>query len=149
MKVILKEDVKGQGKKGDVVNVNDGYARNFLFPKKLAEEANISNLNSVNIKKEAEKFHLAEEKNKALKLAEKINQCAIALTIKCGEGGKVFGSITTKEMAEKLSASGIDIDKKKIVLKEPIKNAGVYAIEVKVYPEVAARFSLTVETEKA
>lgn len=146
MKVILKQDIKGQGKKGDIIKVNDGYARNYLFPKNLAEDANAANLNSINMRKDAEKFHQEEERKKALELAEKISQTALSLVVKCGTSGKVFGSITSKEIAENLNLKGIEIDKKKIVLKEPIKQAGVYTIEIKIYPEITGKLILTVES---
>lgn len=148
MKVILKQDVKGQGKKGDVININDGYARNFLFPRNLAEEANAANLNSINIKNAATKFHMEKEREQALELAQKIKAVSLNLFIKCGSSGKVFGSITSKEIAENLLSLGIDIDKKKIVLKDPIKQVGSYEIEVKVYPEITAKFILTVVSEE-
>ena len=147
MKVILKEDVKGQGKKGDVVNVNDGYARNFLFPKHLAEEANTANLNSINIKKDAEKFHHEEELKIALKLKEEISAVVLELYLKAGAGGKVFGSITSKEIAETLSLKGHDVDKKKIVLKEPIKCAGEYNIEIKLCQGISAFLKVIVISE--
>lgn len=147
MKVILNQDIKGQGKKGDVVDVSDGYASNFLLPKKLARLADANNLNSVNIKKEADKFRFEQEKAEALKLCEEINKTVIVIPIKCGENGKVFGSITSKEISEYLLKQNLDIDKKKIVLKEPIKNTGKYVLDIKVFPEISAK--LNIEIEKA
>jgi len=145
MKLILNEDIKGQGKKGDVINVSDGYASNYLLPKKLARLADANNLNSVNLKKEADKFHLEQEKETAQKLCEEINKTAVTVFIKCGENGKVFGSVTAKEISESLQKQNLNIDKKKIVLKEPIKNAGNYVLDVKIFPEICAKLNLIVE----
>ena len=145
MKVILNQDIKGQGKKGDIIDVSDGYASNFLLPKKLARLADANNLNSANLKKEADKFHLEQEKAEALKLCGKINETVVVIPIKCGENGKVFGSITSKEISEHLLKQNLNIDKKKIVLKEPIKNTGNYVLEVKVFFEISAKLNITVE----
>jgi large subunit ribosomal protein L9 len=147
MKVILNEDVKGSGKKGDVIEVSDGYARNFLFKKNLATEATSVNVNSIKIKKEAEAFHLAETKKAAKQLAEDIKKLTINLKVKCGENGKVFGSVTSKEISAKLSDMGYEIDKKKIVLKESIKLAGNYVLDVKLYPEITSKITVIIENE--
>jgi len=145
MKVILNEDIKGQGKKGDIVDVSDGYASNYLLPKKLARLADANNLNSINIKKEADKFRFEQEKSEALNLCEKINKTVVTIPIKCGENGKVFGSITSKEISENLLKQNLNIDKKKIVLKEPIKNIGKYVLDVKVFPEISAKLNVIIE----
>jgi len=145
MKVILNEDIKGQGKKGDIVDVSDGYASNFLLPKKLARLANANNLNSINLQKEADKFRLEQEREKALKLCEEINKAVVTIPIKCGENGKVFGSITAKEISEYLLKQNLNIDKKKIILKEPIKNTGRFTLDVKIFPEITAKLNLAVE----
>ena len=148
MKVIFKEDVKGSGKKGDILEVSDGYARNFLLKRNLAEEATSVNVNSVKIKKEAEAFHIAEIKKAAKQLAEDLKKTTVHLKVKCGESGKVFGSVTSKEIAQQLFDMGYDIDKKKIVLKEPIKLAGTYILDVKLFPEISSKIAVIVESEK-
>lgn len=147
MKVVLKQDVKGTGKKGDIAEVSDGFARNFLIKKGLAEEATSVSINSVKIKKEAEAFHIQEAKKAAKETAQKISKLTITLKVKCGENGKVFGSVTSKEVAGKLSEMGYDIDKKKIVMPSPIKQAGHYTLEVKLLPEAVGKLKLVVETE--
>ena len=146
MKVILLQDVKGQGKKGDVVDVNDGYARNFLLARKLAQEATAANLNSITIKTQAEAYHQDREKKAALELKEQLKELTVTVAIKTGENGRVFGSVTTKEIADALAQMGYEIDKKKIVLKEPIKNVGNYEMDVKLYPEITARLSVRVDS---
>lgn len=145
MKVILKQDVKGLGKKEDLVNVSDGYARNFLFPKGLAAEASASNINIMNTRKEAEKTKKDRELAQAKELALKVKDIVVMIKSKSGENGKLFGSITSKDISDKLKSDHkLDIDKKKIVLPEPIKTLGTTVVEVKLYPEVSAR--LTVKT---
>jgi ribosomal protein L9 len=145
MKVILLQDVKGQGKKGDVIDVNDGYGRNYLLARKLAQEATAANLNSVTIKKEAEAYHREMEKKAALELRDKLKELTVTVNIRTGENGRVFGSVTTKEIADALADMGYEIDKKKIVLKDPIKNVGNYVMDVKLYPEITARLSVRVD----
>lgn len=145
MKVILKADVKGLGKKGDIVNASDGYARNFLFPKGVAAEATEGNLRAQEAFKAKEAKKKAEEAENARELAKKISSLSIELSVKTGENGKLFGSITSKDIAEELKKQhGIDIDKKKFVLDEAIKTAGQYSIEVKVYPEITAKLKVTI-----
>ncbi len=144
MKVILVKDVKGSGKKNDVIEVSDGYARNFLLKQGLAVEASSTNLNAVNNKKKAEAFHLEEEKKANRALAETLNKTTVTVQVKCGENGKVFGSVTSKEIADKLSSTGIALDKKKIVLKDPIKLAGEYTLDVKLMPEISAKLKVVV-----
>ena len=148
MKVILLADVKGSGKKGQVLEVNDGYARNFLIKRGLAQEADSTNLNSLKLKQEAEAFHREQERLAAVELKERLAKETVSVPVKCGENGKVFGSVTSKELSEKLSAQGIELDKKKIVLKEPIKQAGVYTLDVKLYPEITGKLTVRVEAEK-
>lgn len=148
MKVILLEDVKNVGKKGELINAKDGYARNFLFPKKFAIEATPSNLKIL----ENERKH-KEEKEKeifdeAKKLEEKLIQITIVIKTKAGETGKLFGSITTKEIAEILEEKdGIVIDKRKFELDEPIKSLGEYSLKIKLHPKVTAKMNVIV-TEK-
>jgi large subunit ribosomal protein L9 len=149
MKVILLEDVKGLGKKGDLVNAKDGYARNFLFPKGLALEATKSSLKTLEEKKAAEKMKKAEESEKALKLKEKIDKVSVEIKGKAGEGGRLFGSITSKDIADALNKQyKIKIDKRKIMLDENIKTIGTVVVEVRVYPEVIASLRVRVVEEK-
>ncbi|MBU5439353.1 50S ribosomal protein L9 [Tissierella sp. MSJ-40] len=148
MKVILLHDVKGLGKEGELVNAKDGYARNFLFPKNLAIEATPGNLKKweENKKQKAEKKK--EELNEALELKAKIEKLSVELKRKAGEGGKLFGSITSKDIADALMAQHkVDIDKRKIELKDNIKTLGTTVVEVKVYTEVTAKLSVNVKEE--
>lgn len=148
MKVILLKDVKGQGKQGDVVKVSDGYARNYLFPNNLAVEATKRNLNELKTRKAADDKRRQTELDKARKQAEAISNLEVVVTAKSGESGKLFGSVTNKEIADVLKEKhGIDIDRKKIVLSEPIRSLGSYQLEVKVYPEVTARLKVRVDEE--
>ena len=144
MKVIFLKDVKGSGKKGEIAKVSDGYARNFLIKKGLAEEATAVKINSLNIKKGAEDFHRREEIKALKEEAKKLNGTQITLKIKCGENGKVFGSVTAKEIADELTALGYTVDKKRVMLKDPIKLLGVYAVDVKFLPEVIAKIKVEV-----
>lgn len=148
MKVILLQDVKGQGNKGDIVNASDGYVRNFLFPNKLAIEANNQNLNELKNKQSSESNRKNNELKEAKKLAESISKLEIAIKAKCGENGKLFGSVTNKEIADAIKSKyKLSIDKKKIVLSEPIRSLGNFQLDVKVYPEVVAKLSVKVEEE--
>jgi len=148
MKVILLQDVKGHGRKGDVVNASDGYARNYLLPNNLAIEATSKNLSDLNNKKAAENKRKEKELEEARKLADTISKLEVVVKAKCGDNGKLFGSVTNKEIADTLKAKhNINIDKKKIVLPEPIRSLGAFQLEVKVYPEVAAKLSVKVEEE--
>ena len=144
MQVILNKDVKGTGKAGEVVKVSDGYARNMLFPKGLATEATPANIKSLEKQKAQEAARKAEEKAAALELAKKLEDIKVVIQTKSGEGGRLFGSITSKDIAEATKKqTGLVIDKKKIQLNSPIKNIGKFDIKVKLYPEVAG--TLTVE----
>ena len=147
MKVILLADVKGTGKKNDVIEVSDGYARNCLFKKKLAIEATSTEINAVQNKLKAQEFHKAEEIKKWKELAAKMKNAEIKCTVKCGENGKIFGSVTSKEIADKLVEAGYDVDKKKIILKEPIKTPGNYVVEVKFLPDVSTEIKVSVKAE--
>ena len=145
MKVILLKDVKGQGKKDDIIDVSDGYARNFLLKNGLAKEATATNVNSVNIAKKAEEHRKAVEKAEAMELAKKISAISVTVKIKVGETGKLFGALNTQAIADALKAQhNIDIDKKKIVLADPIKSIGVYTVTVKPYAEVSAKLQVNV-----
>ena len=144
MKVILLEDVKKIGKKGDVINTSDGYARNYLFPKKLAQEATDANLHILNNKKENERKQKLAELEAAQKLAQELKGKEIKLSAKTGENGKLFGAITNKDVAELFDKQyGVKVDKKKIVM-ETIKVAGGYDIEVKLYPEVTTKMRVII-----
>lgn len=144
MKVILTADVKGTGKKGDIVDVADGYARNFLLKKGLATVATASNIHSTNQKKEAEAFHKAEE-IKALKAsAASLNGKSVSVKIKTGENGKLFGSVTSAHVADALKAQGFDIDKKKIKM-DSVKALGSYPAEVRFMENVFAKITVVVE----
>ena len=145
MKVILTQDVKGQGKKDDVIEVSDGYARNFLIKNKLAVEATSAMVNSIKIKKAADEHRRAEEKAAALELAKKISGTTVTVKIKVGETGKLFGALNTQAVADALKEAGYDIDRKKIVLPDVIKTVGVYEITVKPYAEVSAKIKVAVE----
>ena len=149
MKVILLEDVKSLGKKGDLVNVSDGYARNMLLPKKKGVEATPANLNTLKLQtKHAEK--LAEEALAAAKeLKEKIDKKSVSLIIRTGEGGRVFGSISAKEIAEAAKDQlGYDIDKKKISMDGPLKELGTTKVDVRLHPQVIAKLAINVTEEK-
>ena len=144
MKVILLQDVKKIGKKGDVINTSDGYARNYLFPRKLAEEATDSNLHILNNKKENERKQKLAELEAAQKLAKELKGKELKLTVKAGENNKLFGAITSKDVAELINKEfKLSIDKKKIVM-DTIKVAGSYDIEIKLYPEVSTRMKVTI-----
>lgn len=146
MKVILKKDVKSLGKKGQVCEVSDGYARNFLFPRELAVEATTGNLNDLASKKANEQRKKEKEKQEAQELAAKLNSITLEMLTKTGEGGRLFGSVTNKEIAEALKAKyKIDIDKRKIELKEPIKALGTFNVQAKLHPEVSAQFQVQVK----
>ncbi len=144
MKVIILKDVKNVGKAGEIKEVSDGYARNCLIKQGLAEEATAVKINSLNIKKGAEDFHRQEE-IKALKLqASNLNGKSVTLSVKCGDNGKVFGAITSKEIADAVNELGFNVDKKKVLLKDSIKALGNYSVEIKFLPEVTAKITVVV-----
>lgn len=144
MKVILLKDVKGTGKKGEVVNVADGYGINYLIPNKLAKAANATNINLATQEKASEQHKQELMLQAAKDLKEKINNLDVVLNIKCGENGKTFGSISNKEIAEKLSSMGYDIDKKKIEF-NPVKSIGLFDVKVKLHPSVVATIKLEIK----
>lgn len=144
MKIILLKDVKGTGKAGEIKEVADGYARNCLIKKGLAEEATAVKINSLKIQNEAKDFHKQEEIKALREEAKRLNGESVTLSIKCGDNGKLFGSITSKEIAEVLTEKGYSVDKKKIILKDPIKSLGEFQIEVKFLPDAIAKIKLTV-----
>lgn len=144
MRVILQKDVKGTGKKGDVVNVADGYAKNFLLKNGFALPANNSNLNDTLNQKVAKDYHKEQERQKAKQLADQIQGKVITLKIKSGDNGKIFGSITAKEIADELGKYGFSVDKRKIEIKEPIKYTGDYKLKVRLYEGIFAEFVVKV-----
>ena len=147
MKVIFLKDVKGSGKKGEMKEVSDGYANNFLLRQGLAKKVDATSLNENRTQKEANDFHKEQERLAALEIKKQIDGKTIALKIKCGENGKTFGSITAKEIADTLAQNNIKLDKKKIDLKDTIKAIGSYSIQAKIYPNISATFTLNVVAE--
>ena len=147
MKVILLQDVKGQGKKGEVVDVNEGYARNFLIKKGLAEIATASKLNDLTQKKAAADYHKAEEVKATKALAAEIKGKSFIVKIKAGQNGTVFGAVTGANIADALQAAGYDVDKKKVVLPQPIKTLGTYDVELKLMEGVSSKIAVVVEAE--
>ena len=145
MKVILLKDVKAQGKKGDVINVNDGYANNFLFKNNLAVPANQANMNTNNKQKEAEAKRIAEETAAAKALAAKLADVTLEFAIEVGERGKAFGSISAKEISEELAKKGYEVDKKAIVLDAPLKRIGLYEVGLKLYKGVSGKLKVNVK----
>ena len=149
MKVILLEDVKNVGKKGDIVEKSDSYARNCLISKKLGIEATAENLNNLKLKKANDDKVAAEKLAEAKVFAKELETKTVKLSIKCGEGGKTFGSVSSKEIAEAVKKQlGYDIEKKKILLKDAIKTPGAFEIEVKVHPQVTGKFHLLIEESR-
>lgn len=147
MKVVLLKDVKGTGKKGEIKEVSDGYAKNFLLKNGSAKVANASALNENTMKKESDAYHKEMERQSAIELGQKLKEKTIILAIKCGENGKTFGSVTSKEIAEALKKEGFDIDKRKIELDGTIKTIGSYRITIKLHSEVSVKINLEVEAE--
>lgn len=149
MKVILLEDVKTLGKKGAIIDANDGYARNFLLPKKLGMEATSKNLNDLKLKKSNEEKIVQEQLEEAQKFAKNLETKEIVVSIKAGEGGKTFGSVSSKEIAAAFKEQcGVEIDKKKIQLTESIKNIGIYEVKVKLHPQVLGTLKVKVQEQK-
>lgn len=145
MKIILLQDVKGQGKKGDLIDVNEGYARNFLIKKGLAEAATATKINELNQKKQATAYHKEEELKAMRALAKEISGKTFTVKIKVGQTGKVFGSVTGADISEGLKQAGYDIDKKKIVLESPIKTVGVYEVALKLAEGIATKIKVDVQ----
>ena len=147
MKVILKEDVKNLGMMGQIVNVSDGYARNYLVPKGLAVEANMKNIKYLEHTKRIINEKAKRIKNSAQELADKISKMNLVIKAKAGEEGKLFGSVTTMDISELLKNEGIEIDKKKILLDEPIKRLGTYSVNLKIHPEISTQLNIEVIQE--
>ena len=145
MKVILLEDIRGIGKKGQIIDASDGHARNYLIPRKLAIEATAHHLNEIEAKKKAEIHRQISELETAQALGKSLSQTKIEIPVKTGDNGKLFGSVTNKEIASALSAkTGLAIDKKKVILDEPIKSIGEKQVEVKLHPQVSARITVEI-----
>ena len=144
MKVILKENIKTIGKKDEIVNVSDGYARNYLLAKGLAVEVNNSSMSELKGKKEAQQFKKDTEKEEAMKIVEKLSKIKLSFKVKTGANGKIFGGVSTKEIAEKLEEKGIKVDKKKIDLKDSIKTLGITNVQIKLYEGVIGKVKVEV-----
>lgn len=144
MKVILKTDVKGSGKKGDVIEVSDGYAKNFLIKKGLAEIATASGINEINQKRTADAYHKAENIKAMKELGAKLNGAEVTVKIRAGENGRLFGAVTTAQIAAALSELGYDIDKKKISMKEPVKTLGLAEAEIRLMEGVISKIKINV-----
>ena len=145
MKVILTQDIRGKGKRGQMIEVSDGYARNFLFPKKLAQEANADNVNTMKMNDKAKAEQAAREKAQAQEIAEKLKDITVEIKAKSGNGGRLFGSITSQEVSDALKKqAGISVDKKKIVQDEPIKSFGDFSLKAKLGYEIVATISVHV-----
>ena len=148
MKVILQTDVRGMGKRGEIVNTSDGYARNYLFPRKLAIPADKQNMNEWNAKKASESHKKELEKQEAIKIKENIEKETLTIKTKAGENGKTFGSITSKEISESIEKEfKYKIDKKKILIKDQIKTLGMYTVELKLFEGVTAKLKINVNAE--
>ena len=148
MKVILKADIKGVGKKDEIINASDGYARNFLFPKNLAVEANKENMSKLKAKQDAKKYQKEQEKEEAKNISDKLGRIMLKIKVKSGENGKIFGGISSKEIAEGLEKNyNIKIDKKKVDLKEPIKTLGTRTVEIKLYEGIIGKLKIDVISE--
>ena len=145
MKVILLADVKGQGKKNDVIEVSDGYGKNFLIPRKLAKAADAQSLNDVKVKEAARLYRIETEKKEAKELSERLKSILVKIPASGGGDGRLYGSVTSKDIVEKLKAdTGIDIDKRKLVMNDQIKAYGKYEVEVKLYTEVTGKINVLV-----
>ena len=148
MRIILLQDVKSVGKKGDIIDANDGYARNFLIPKKMGVPANAENMNTLKLQKSNEAKVAQEQLEEAQRFAKELETKEVVLAIKAGEGGKTFGSVSSKEIANAYKEQcGITIDKKKIQLPESIKNFGVYEVKIKLHPKVTGTLKVKVKEQ--
>lgn len=148
MKVILIKDVKGCGKSGELVSVKDGYAKNFLLPKNLAKIADMSGINEINSKKDALAYKKENERKNALSIAKKLDGATIKVIVKSGENGKLFGSVTSKEIAERIEKDfGLKLDKRKIYLKEEIRSSGTYKIELRLFKDINTFINVNVVGE--
>ena len=149
MKVILLQDVKGKGKKGQMIEVSDGYARNFMLPKKMAIEATTDAINTMRMNDKATQERIAREKAEAMALAQQLREMTLVVTAKGGGAGRLFGSVTNQEIADALKAkTGVTIDKRKIVIADPIKNVGTYTVTCKLGYEITAPLTVKIEEGK-
>ena len=146
MKVILKADVKGNGKKGEIINVSDGYAKNFLIPQGIAKAGTSSNLNEANQAKKAQEYHTEQARQQAIATKAELEKVNLKLAVKCGANGKVFGSVTNKEIADGLAKLNLDIDKKKIEV-ATIKTTGTFDVKIKLFPGVTANIKVEIVGE--
>lgn len=145
MKVILKADIKGVGKKDQIINASDGYARNFLFPKNLAVEANNENISKLKAKQDSNAYKKSQEKEEAQKIAQKLSKIQLKIPVKAGENGKIFGGVSAKEIADVLKEEyKIEVDKKKIELKETIKTLGIRTVNIKLYEGVIGNLKIDI-----
>ena len=147
MKVILLQDVKGKGKKGQMLEVSDGYARNYMLPRKIAVEATADAVNTMRMNDKATQERIAREKAEALETSKKLREMTVTVTAKGGGAGRLFGSVTNQEIADALAKTGINLDKRKIIIADPIKNVGTYTVTCKLGYEISA--PLTVKIEEA
>ena len=148
MKVILKADIKGVGKKDEIINASDGYVRNFLFPKNLAVEANAENMSKLKAKQDSNAYKKSQEKEEAEKIAEKLSKILLKIKVKSGTNGKIFGGVSSKEIAENLDKQyQIKVDKKKIELKDTIKTLGTFTVEIKLFEGVIGKLKIDVISE--
>jgi large subunit ribosomal protein L9 len=147
MRIVLRTDVENVGKRGEVVKVADGYARNFLLPKKLALEASAANLKRIEQERRVQEVHEAKEKEDAEALANRISQLSCTAVRKVGENEILYGSVTSADVAELLEKEGFSLDKRKILLEEPIKSLGIYEVPIKIHPQVTARLKVWVVKE--
>ena len=147
MKVILLQDVKGKGKKGQMIEVSDGYARNYMLPRKIAVEATADAVNTMRMNDKATQERIAREKAEAMEISRKLREMTVTVTAKGGGAGRLFGSVTNQEIADALAKTGINLDKRKITIAEPIKNVGTYTVTCKLGYEISV--PLTVKIEEA
>ena len=148
MKVILTQDIKGVGKKDEIINANDGYARNYLFPKKLAVEANNTNMSKLKAKQESKQFKKDTEKKEAEEIAKKLKGIMLKVKVRAGENGKIFGGVTSKEISEGLKKDyNIIVDKKKIILADTVKNLGMITVDIKLYEGVIGKLKVDIISE--
>ena len=147
MKVILLQDVKGKGKKGQMIEVSDGYARNYMLPRKIAVEATADAVNTMRMNDKATQERIAREKAEAMEISKKLREMTLTVTAKGGGAGRLFGSVTNQEIADALAKTGIKLDKRKIIIADPIKNVGTYTVTCKLGYEISA--PLTVKIEEA
>ena len=148
MKVILLQDIRGKGKKGQMIEASDGYARNFLLPRKMAIEATADNINTMKMNDKAKAEQMAREKAQAQDFAARLKEVTVEIPAKAGTGGRLFGSVTAKDVADALEKqAGIKVDKKKVQLKDGIKNAGAYQVEIRLHPAATAKVSVQVDAQ--